>query len=320
MPAVNNNGVKTDLMNIIIFRRGGVARYVSMSARVLGFCAALVAIVSGAGFVGGYYSAQGVAVSRSVAEVNDLQKELLTQQRILEELRGDAREELDALTLKVGQLNANVIRMNSLGRRLTNMADLDAGEFDFDSQPALGGPASVAMASSAGQVTDIFSEISSLDKTLHGQEQQLMVLESVLLKRKLHQRVYPQGRPVRAGYLSSRFGRRTDPFTGKGAYHRGVDFAGRAGSEIVAVAAGVVTYSGSRSGYGNMVEINHGNGYVTRYAHNAENLVAVGDDIAQGQSVALMGSTGRATGPNLHFEVRHLGRPVDPLRHIPETT
>jgi murein DD-endopeptidase MepM/ murein hydrolase activator NlpD len=176
------------------------------------------------------------------------------------------------------------------------------------------------MASSAGQVTDIFSEISSLDKTLHGQEQQLMVLESVLLKRKLHQRVYPQGRPVRAGYLSSRFGRRTDPFTGKGAYHRGVDFAGRAGSEIVAVAAGVVTYSGPRSGYGNMVEINHGNGYVTRYAHNAENLVAVGDDIAQGQSVALMGSTGRATGPNLHFEVRHLGRPVDPLRHIPETT
>jgi hypothetical protein len=117
MPAVNNNGVKTDLMNIIIFRRGGVARYVSMSARVLGFCAALVAIVSGAGFVGGYYSAQGVAVSRSVAEVNDLQKELLTQQRILEELRGDAREELDALTLKVGQLTwmpANLISTASL--------------------------------------------------------------------------------------------------------------------------------------------------------------------------------------------------------------
>ena len=184
----------------------------------------------------------------------------------------------------------------------------------------MGGPASAAPAAAEPLVAELLSEMDSLDDTLHDQEQQLMVLEGLLLNRKLHDRVYPQGRPVRSGWMSSHFGRRTDPFTGKSAWHRGVDFAGRAGTEIVAVADGVVTYSGERSGYGNMVEINHGNGYVTRYAHNVDNLVAVGDAVEQGQSIALMGSTGRATGPNLHFEVRHLGRPVDPVRHIRETT
>lgn len=311
----------TDLMNIIIFRRGGTARHLSMSGLLVGTLFGIVGVVAGAGFTAGYYSAGEQAAARTVAEVTDLQGEVVSQQARLDNLRNDARRELDALALKLGQLNANVIRMNALGRRLTNMADLDQGEFDFDSAPAVGGPASAALASTASpKVAELLTEMNQLDTTLHGQEQQLMVLEGLLLNRKLHKRVYPQGRPVRAGWISSNFGRRTDPFTGKPASHRGVDFAGRAGTEIVAVAAGVVTYSGDRSGYGKMVEINHGNGYVTRYAHNAENLVAVGDDIRQGQSIALMGSTGRATGPNLHFEVRHLGRPVDPLKHIRETT
>lgn len=291
-----------------------------MSGIVVGVIAGIAGIVAGAGFTVGYFAAQDHAAAESVAEVSELHADVVAQQGRLAGLRDDARRELDALALKLGQLNANVIRMNALGRRLTSMADLDQGEFDFDSAPAVGGPATAMLASSELQVAELLNQMDSLDDTLHGQEQQLMVLEGLLLNRKLHDRVYPQGRPVRAGWMSSHFGRRTDPFTGKQAMHRGVDFAGRAGTEIVAVAAGVVTYSGDRSGYGKMVEINHGNGYVTRYAHNAENLVAVGDDIQQGQSIALMGSTGRATGPNLHFEVRHLGRPVDPVRHIREAT
>ena len=307
-------------MNIIVFSRGGTARHLSMSGLLIGALVGIAGTIAGAGFAVGYFAAGEQAAAESVAEVTDLQDEVVSQQASLDTLRSDARQELDALTLKLGQLNANVIRMNALGRRLTSMADLDQGEFDFDSAPAVGGPATSMLASTAPKVTELFAEIDQLDDKLHGQEQQLMVLEGLLLNRKLHKRVYPQGRPVRAGWISSHFGRRTDPFTGKPASHRGVDFAGRAGTEIVAVAAGVVTYSGDRSGYGMMVEINHGNGYVTRYAHNAENLVAVGDDVRQGQSIALMGSTGRATGPNLHFEVRHLGRPVDPLRHIRETT
>jgi len=307
-------------MNIIVFSRGGTARHLSMSGLLIGALVGIAGTIAGAGFAVGYFAAGEQAAAESVAEVTDLQDEVVSQQASLDTLRSDARQELDALTLKLGRLNANVIRMNALGRRLTSMADLDQGEFDFDSAPAVGGPATSMLASTAPKVTELFAEIDQLDDKLHGQEQQLMVLEGLLLNRNLHKRVYPQGRPVRAGWISSHFGRRTDPFTGKPASHRGVDFAGRAGTEIVAVAAGVVTYSGDRSGYGMMVEINHGNGYVTRYAHNAENLVAVGDDVRQGQSIALMGSTGRATGPNLHFEVRHLGRPVDPLRHIRETT
>ncbi|MEX1265589.1 MAG: M23 family metallopeptidase, partial [Woeseia sp.] len=155
-----------------------------------------------------------------------------------------------------------------------------------------------------------------LGQQLDSREAQLGVLESVLLTQNLSDRVRPQGRPVKTGWMSSYFGRRTDPFTGKPATHRGVDFAGKAGAEIVAVADGVVTWSSPRYGYGELVEINHGNGYATRYAHNSENLVAVGEEVRKGQTVALMGETGRATGPNLHFEVLHRGQRVNPVTFI----
>ena len=147
-------------------------------------------------------------------------------------------------------------------------------------------------------------------------EAQLNVLESVLLNQNLSARVYPQGRPVKAGWMSSYFGRRTDPFTGKPANHKGVDFAGQEGDEIIAVADGVVTWSADRYGFGKLVEINHGNGYSTRYANNAENLVKVGEEVKKGQTVALMGDTGRATGPNLHFEVLRNGQRVNPVTYI----
>jgi murein DD-endopeptidase MepM/ murein hydrolase activator NlpD len=136
------------------------------------------------------------------------------------------------------------------------------------------------------------------------------------MRQSLSERVSPAGRPVKSGWMSSYFGRRTDPFTGKPANHKGVDFAGKEGAEVVAVADGVVTWSSKRYGYGQLVEINHGNGYATRYAHNSENLVDVGQEVRKGQTVALMGDTGRATGPNLHFEVLHKGRAVNPVKFI----
>jgi murein DD-endopeptidase MepM/ murein hydrolase activator NlpD len=158
--------------------------------------------------------------------------------------------------------------------------------------------------------------MDELGSQLDDRELKLNVLEDFLLNRKLRGEVHPEGRPVTSGYISSHFGNRTDPFTGRAAFHKGVDFAGREGAEVVAVASGVVIWSGDRYGYGQMVEINHGNGYVTRYAHNAENLVAVGDTVKRGETVAVMGSTGRATGPNLHFEVLHNGRVVNPLSYV----
>jgi len=199
------------------------------------------------------------------------------------------------------------------------MADLDDGEFDFDSTPAMGGPEEPVAYGSNIAVPDLVDHMQALDYQLNDREAQLRVLESMLMNRNLKGRVHPQGRPVGSGWISSYFGKRTDPFTGKPANHTGIDFAGKFGAEVVAVADGVVTWSGDRYGYGMMVEINHGSGYATRYAHNSENLVAVGDEVRKGQTVARMGDSGRATGPNLHFEVLKGGTRVNPVNFIRES-
>jgi murein DD-endopeptidase MepM/ murein hydrolase activator NlpD len=128
--------------------------------------------------------------------------------------------------------------------------------------------------------------------------------------------VKPSGRPVREGYISSYFGERMDPFNGEEAMHKGVDFATDAGADVLAVASGIVTWSGPREGYGNLVEINHGNGYTTRYAHNAQTLVSVGDTVERGQAVAVVGSTGRSTGPHVHFEVLRDGTQINPMAFV----
>jgi murein DD-endopeptidase MepM/ murein hydrolase activator NlpD len=217
-------------------------------------------------------------------------------------------------------MNARMIRLDALGRRLTDMADIDDGEFDFDSDPAVGGPEEPMAAGSNVEIPEVLDAMNMLGAQLDDRESQLNVLEGVLMNQNLKDRVYPQGRPVGAGWISSYFGKRTDPFTGKAANHTGVDFAGKSGAEIIAVADGVVTWSADRYGYGIMVEINHGNGYATRYAHNSENLVVVGDEVKKGQIVAYMGETGRATGPNLHFEVLHNGNRVNPVKFIRESS
>jgi murein DD-endopeptidase MepM/ murein hydrolase activator NlpD len=213
-------------------------------------------------------------------------------------------------------MNAHVLRLDALGQRLTKMAGLDDGEFDFSAAPSQGGPEEPLAVADLEQLSGLVQAMDELGSQLDDRELKLNVLEDFLLNRKLRDEVHPEGRPVTAGYISSHFGNRTDPFTGRAAFHKGVDFAGREGAEVVAVASGVVIWSGDRYGYGQMVEINHGNGYVTRYAHNAENLVAVGDTVKRGETVAVMGSTGRATGPNLHFEVLHNGRVVNPLSYV----
>jgi murein DD-endopeptidase MepM/ murein hydrolase activator NlpD len=165
---------------------------------------------------------------------------------------------------------------------------------------------------------DFLAALDELGAGLNDREQKLSVLESLLMSRSLDERVMPSGRPVEDGWLSSKYGKRNDPFTGKQEFHKGLDFAGKKGSEVVVVGDGVVTWSGKRSGYGNMIEVSHGNGYVTRYGHNQKNLVNVGDTVRKGQQIALMGSTGRSTGPHVHFEVMHDGKTVNPVKYIGE--
>jgi len=309
-------------MNVVIFGKGfGKPRQLSLSGLTAGLCIALVAgIVMSAGFAGGYLYSSKTGSGVSNDELVELLAEIELQREDIATIRQGNEDTLDALAIRIAQMNARMIRLDALGRRLTDMAEIDDGEFDFDSDPALGGPEEPMAAGSNVAVPEVVDAMASLGTQLNKQEAQLNVLEGVLANQNLKQRVYPQGRPVGSGWISSYFGKRTDPFTGKPANHTGIDFAGKNGADIVAVADGVVTWSADRYGYGVMVEINHGNGYSTRYAHNRENLVSVGDEVKKGQIVALMGETGRATGPNLHFEVLHNGRRVNPVKFIRESS
>ncbi len=309
-------------MNVVIFGKGfGRPRQVNLSGRAAACYAVLITgVLASLAFAVGYlfsaYTGSGVSFN-AVASLTD---ELEAQREAIATARQQTEDTLDALSIRIGQMNARIIRLDALGRRLTEMADLDEGEFEFDSIPAIGGPdepdEEFMAAGSAIAVPEVLAAMQDLDNQLDNREAQLAVLESMLLDQNLSDRVYPKGRPVKSGWMSSYFGRRTDPFTGKPANHRGVDFAGKAGAEVIAVADGVVTWSSPRYGFGKLVEINHGNGYATRYAHNSENLVSVGEEVRKGQTVALMGDTGRATGPNLHFEVLRNGKRVNPVTFI----
>ena len=291
--------------------------HLQLTSRRVWFGLTGLAVFTGAGvFYGGFVAATTFSIANPIHQVAAWRAELAEQQVVLESTRLAAQQNLDALALRLGQMNAHVVRLDALGQRLTQMAGLDDGEFDFAATPSLGGPEELVPRADLDQVSGLISTLDGLDIRLEDRQQQLGVLEDFLLNRKLQAEVHPEGRPVSTGYISSRFGNRTDPFTGRAAFHKGIDFAGREGVDVIAVASGVVIWSGDRYGYGEMVEVNHGNGYVTRYAHNSENLVVVGDTVKRGELIATMGASGRATGPNLHFEVLRNGNVVDPLTYI----
>ncbi|MDH5407875.1 MAG: M23 family metallopeptidase [Gammaproteobacteria bacterium] len=279
-----------------------------------------VFVILPAGFL---YTGYNMGLSYLKANPDDMamamQSELDAQRLQIDEATRVADENMNALALRLGQLQAHVIRMDALGQRLTKMAKLDKGEFNFDKPPAQGGPVSSDSHGNSMSVPDFIKSLNELSGQIKDRSQQLSVLETMMMTRNLQAEVIPTGRPITRGWLSSYFGIRTDPFTGRRVHHSGVDFAGKEGSDVVSVAAGVVTFSGKRSGYGNLVEINHGNGYFTRYGHNKQNAVKVGQTVKKGEVVAIMGTTGRSTGPHVHFEVMRNGRQVDPKRYIHAT-
>jgi len=299
-------------MNIILFtrRQGQVWNFEINPVMLIGAILACLALAIGAVLY------TGIRIGADeLAYVTEWKDDVRRKQAEIQAVRHTAQADLDALTLRIGQLQAQMLRLNALGGRLVSQGNLDSGEFDFSSQPAMGGPQD-ALPGKSVPFNDFIGMLDDLDQELGDREQQLSVLESVLLSRSLSERVMPSGRPITDGWLSSRFGKRNDPFTGKRAHHKGLDFAGKKGSDVVAVGDGVISWSGKRSGYGNLVEINHGNGYATRYGHNQRNLVKVGDTVKKGELIALMGSSGRSTGPHVHFEVLRNGKAVNPSRYI----
>lgn len=252
---------------------------------------------------------------QALAKIRGLREQLTAQQSALEALNTSSHRNLDALALKLGELQAQATRLNALGERLTQVGKLEDGEFDFKDAPALGGPEDTSSISHA--LDEKFSvAITRMHAQFDQQEIQLSILENLLLDRKINNALLPQGMPVITGYIGSGFGGRTDPINGRSEFHSGIDFDAAPGTPIQAVAEGVVTWNGERPGYGNVVEVDHGNGYMTRYAHNQQNVVTVGQRVHAGQMIAKVGSTGRATGPHCHFEVWLDGHAVNPLSYV----
>lgn len=304
---------------ILINRKHGGSRSVELgrwSRALLSLCCLGLPL----GMVAGGYmlGQENEANSMRGVALDGLQDELEQQQKQLAELQTQAERKMQAMTLSLAQLQARMTRLDALGQHLTAMADLEEGEFDFSQPPAIGGPIGAEF-NVEYDTADLSAELGLFQAQLSDREQQLEILESLLANRKLEEQSWLSGRPVEKGWISSHYGKRNDPFTGKPSFHHGIDFAGKEGANVVAVASGVVTYTGSKSGYGEMVEISHGDGFVTRYSHNKESLVKPGDVVRKGEAIALMGSTGRSTGAHVHYEVYKHGRSVDPSSYVRRT-
>jgi murein DD-endopeptidase MepM/ murein hydrolase activator NlpD len=301
---------------ILLSKLEGRARQIDLSSPTLLAAFALSAVIFlGVAFLLGSWAGARWAAAEPEREIGAWSRELAAQRAQIDAARSALQHNVDALAMRVGQMNAHVIRLDALGKRLTQMANLDNGEFNFDTPPPLGGE-DAGVAGQSAAVPELTGIIDQLSAQLSDREQQLGALENLILTRNLRREIYPQGRPVESGFISSFYGSRLDPFTGHTAFHAGIDFAGAPRSQVLAVATGVVTFAGPSNGYGNLVEITHGNGYVTRYGHNERILVTVGTTVQKGDAVALMGSTGRSTGTHLHFEVLRNGSAVNPLSFI----
>ena len=262
--------------------------------------------------IGRWSAPTTVLIQQTKAE---MRLEIRQQQDMLHQLSLDQESNIDALAARLAELQAASTRLDALGERLVQLGQLDPEEFNFNQPPPMGGP-EMMINDGHSNITDLSQSISRLSQILNSQFARLDALQLLLLDRNLEQERTPAGWPVSSGWISSGYGERNDPFTGKKAHHNGLDFAGIKGSEVVAVASGAVTWSGSRQGYGKLLEIDHGNGYITRYAHNDELLVKDGDSVTAGQEIAKMGATGRASSSHVHFEVLHNGKAVNPNKFV----
>ena len=240
--------------------------------------------------------------------------ELQKQRQTLQAIRQHAEKSLDAMASRLSLLQGHVMRIDALGARLADMAGLEDIEFGVMNTPGMGGPAPEKQQSM--NIADLTETLDNIENILTDRREKLTAMESMLIDRALQEQTQPEGRPAMGGWMSSLYGYRSDPLSGKKEFHQGVDFAGRPETPITAVAAGIVIWSGLRYGYGDLVEISHGNGYTTRYAHNKKNLVTVGEKVEKGEIIALMGATGRSTGTHVHFEVLRHGKHLNPNKYL----
>ena len=261
---------------------------------------------------GGLALGTGAGIAANAA----LQAKVERQQAQIEATQRDAQREINALAARLGELQAQANRLNALGERLTRVGQLQDGEFDFERPAGVGGAEAVHDMPKA----ELGEGLDQLDSQFKASGEQLSVLESLLFNRQLDMNAVPSREPINNSYITSAFGGRADPIVGGRQFHKGIDFNARSGDPVLAVADGVVSYSAARSGYGNTVEVDHGNGYVTRYAHNSRLTRKVGALVRAGEEIAKAGSTGRSTGAHVHFEVWQDGRVVNPRKFLSQAS
>jgi murein DD-endopeptidase MepM/ murein hydrolase activator NlpD len=226
------------------------------------------------------------------------------------------QQNLNAMAVKLGEMQAQLTRLDALGERLSSLAGFRPQEFRFSEAPGLGGAAPTLMPPQNLSLGEFSDKLSSLSRNVESRNDMMGVLESQLFEQAVKKKMIPTMMPVKAPYNASAYGRRVDPFTGQWAMHEGIDFLADSGSPIAAAAAGVVVFGGFHPQYGYMVDIDHGNDLVTRYAHQSKLYVKEGDVVQRGRKIGEVGSTGRSTGPHLHFEVRYRGAAQNPAKFL----
>ena len=247
--------------------------------------------------------------------LSEAEARLAEYKSMVEDLRRQSEANIDVLSVRLGRMQAQLMRSNALGQRLAEMAGLDKSEFDFSQEPALGGVAS-PLENDELQYGDVMQSLRHLSVRLEQEQMELALLENMMADKDLQQALDPKGWPVKGSYISSAYGYRNDPFSGRKSFHKGVDIPGKIGAPVHALGAGVVVTAKMKSGFGYTVEIDHGNGYTTRYAHTSKILVDVGDRISKGMVIAEVGSTGRSTGPHLHLELLKDGKQINPRKRL----
>lgn len=226
------------------------------------------------------------------------------------------QQNLNAMAVKLGEMQAQLTRLDALGDRLSSVAGIKPQEFRLNEPPGLGGAHSVSFAPQNLSMQDFNQKLETLSRQMENRTDMLGVLEAQMFEQAVKKKLLPTILPVSGTYNASSYGMRIDPFSGQHTMHEGIDFLADTGTPIIAAAGGVVHFAGFHPQYGNMIDVDHGNDLVTRYAHTSKLLVKEGDLIRRGRKIAEVGSTGRSTGSHLHFEVRFKGVPQNPGRFL----
>lgn len=301
-------------MNIILVsERLAKARTITLGVpQVLMLAVGAVAgIVALAAFMN--YAALRLAPEVTLPYVSPLL--LSAQEQQHEKTQNYLRENLNAMAVRLGQMQAQLVRLDTVGERLARAAGFKPQDLMFGEMPGRGGATS-SLPSHDLSLGDFTRQLDQLTRQVDDRGDKLGILESLFMVDSAKKRLIPTMLPVEGGWYSSNYGWRIDPFNGQRAFHEGIDFVVEHGTPILAAAGGVVVYSAFHPQYGNMIEIDHGNEMITRYAHASKRLVKVGDVVLRGAKVGEVGKTGRATGTHLHFEVRKRGAPENPTQFL----